>query len=40
MKINEIAYKLYGKYFADLYAYQQEEVWAEYIRRTKINNHN
>jgi hypothetical protein len=35
MNINQIAYELYGKYFADLNPYQQDEVWAVYEQRTK-----
>jgi hypothetical protein len=36
MNINQIAIELYGKYFSDLKPDQQDSVWAEYDRRTKV----
>jgi hypothetical protein len=37
MNINQIAYELYGKYFADLTPAQQDEVWAIFEKRKKIH---
>lgn len=36
MNINQIAMELYGKYMTDLKPHEQDHVWSEYDRRTRV----